>query len=199
MISKKTIKKVLPDYIWSKIKRVRNSEHVETLKLNALKKVKLSADNLALSSTISVKDIIGNSDTEKAWNSYENSINALHIPDLTGGVNLGDRKAIFYIIHYLKPQSVLEIGTHIGASTVHIASALNHNLMHKSIMPSFSTLDIRDVNCKIDKPWLKFGTEKSPEELLKSLNLDFTVNFKNHNSLDFLENSNETFDFIFLD
>jgi|GEM_PF-951324 cephalosporin hydroxylase len=199
MIFKKIIKKALPDFIWSKIKYVRNSERVETLKLNALNKVILNSDNLLLSGKISVQDIIGNSDTEKAWQSYEKQIKALRIPDLTGGVNLGDRKAIFFIIHYFKPQSVLEIGTHIGASTVNIASALNHNLTHKQIKSSFSTLDIRDVNCKIDKPWLKFGTEESPKELLESLNLDLTTNFINQNSLDYLKNANETYDFIFLD
>ena len=39
-----------------------------------------------------------------------------------GGVNEGDRRAIYYLIRHFKPNTVLEVGTHIGASTVHIAT-----------------------------------------------------------------------------
>ena len=41
-----------------------------------------------------------------------------------GGVNPGDRQAVYYLIMALKPQNVLEVGTHIGASMPHIARAL---------------------------------------------------------------------------
>src|SRR2546430_6217516 len=34
------------------------------------------------------------------------------------------RRAIYYLVRHLRPRSVLEIGTHLGASTVHIAAAL---------------------------------------------------------------------------
>src|SRR5213592_4763710 len=41
--------------------------------------------------------------------------------DLFGGVNPGDRRALFYLVTALRPQAVLEVGTHIGASTLCIA------------------------------------------------------------------------------
>ena len=68
------------------------------------------------------------------------------IPDGTGGVNLGDRRTIFYLVNRFKHESVLEIGTHIGASTLHIASALYRNQLDFKVPANLTTLDIRDVN-----------------------------------------------------
>ena len=44
--------------------------------------------------------------------------------EIAGAVNPGDRRALYHLVGYFKPCRVLEIGTHVGASTVHIASAL---------------------------------------------------------------------------
>src|SRR3954463_5653585 len=41
----------------------------------------------------------------------------------TPGVNPGDRRALYYLLRALRPRSVLEIGTSVGASTIHIAGA----------------------------------------------------------------------------
>src|SRR3954449_2636637 len=42
----------------------------------------------------------------------------------TPGVNPGDRRALYYLLRALRPRSVLEIGTNVGASTIHIAAAM---------------------------------------------------------------------------
>ena len=199
MSLKDTVKKILPNIVWSKIKNLRNSERVETLKLNALKKIKLNAENLRSSHKVDIDDIIHNADTSKAWQIYNKKIKNLNIPDLTGGVNVGDRKALFYIVCYFKPQSMLEIGTHIGASTVNIASGLDHNKKHHHIKTQFSTLDIRDVNCEKDKPWLKFDSANSPQSMLESLDLSIDTKFINQSSIDYFENTDEKYDLIFLD
>jgi predicted O-methyltransferase YrrM len=199
MTYKKILKKIIPNFILSKASDIKNSERVEKMKLNAVDKMDLLPDNLLHEKEINLNEIFNSSAIASAWGNQEKRLKKLSIPDLTGGVNLGDRKAIFYLIAHLEPKSVLEIGTHIGASTVHIASALNHNLNHKNIKSVFSTLDIRDVNCRKEKPWLQFGTEKSPAELLEELNLDMKVKFINQNSFRFFEDSQEKFDFIFLD
>ena len=44
--------------------------------------------------------------------------------EIAGGVNPGDRRALYQLVGHFKPRRVLEIGTYVGASTVHIASAL---------------------------------------------------------------------------
>lgn len=196
---KNIVKKILPNGLFSKIKAIRNSEKVETLKLNAVAKINLTPEALIQSSTIDVNDIIQNEQIELAWQSYVNPIDKLQIPDLTGGVNRGDRRAIFYIISHFKPSSVLEIGTHIGASTVHIATALHHNCKQQQLKAHFSTLDIRDVNDSIEKPWLKFKTNRSPKESLEALKLAIKPRFIHQNSIEYLESTTDTYDFIFLD
>lgn len=199
MKTKKFFKKLLPTSLYAKIKSIRNSERVETIKLNAEKKIKLDSNQLANADGINVTNVFKEEDIWKAWESYDSKIKALKIPDLTGGVNLGDRKALFFIMCYFKPKSVLEVGTHIGASTVHIASALDYNKQTQDIDSSFSTLDIRDVNCSREKPWLKFKSSKSPQALLDDLELDIAVNFLSQDSLEYFETTDQKYDFIFLD
>ena len=41
-----------------------------------------------------------------------------------GGMNPGDRRALYYLVRHLRPERVLEIGTLAGASTVHLAMGL---------------------------------------------------------------------------
>ena len=199
MKAKKFVKKILPKSLYAKIKQVRNSERVETLKLNAVGKIKLDASNLRSSSSVESDNIFKDKDIWKAFENYEAKIQALNIPDLTGGVNIGDRKALFFILNYFKPKSVLEVGTHIGASTVHVASALDYNFKQHKVKSTFSTLDIRDVNCTKDKPWLKFDSPKSPKDLIADLDLSITTGFMSQDSLEYFETTTDTYDFIFLD
>jgi len=199
MKAKNIVKKILPKSIYAKIKQVRNSERVETLKLNAVNKIILEESNLRCSASLEPEKIFKDKAIWKAFENYETKIEALNIPDLTGGVNIGDRKALFFILNYFKPTSVLEVGTHIGASTVHVASALDYNFKQDNVKSTFSTLDIRDVNCPKDKPWLKFDSPKSPKDLIADLELGLTTNFKSQDSLDYFESTTDTYDFIFLD
>jgi hypothetical protein len=59
-----------------------------------------------------------------------------------GGVNPGDRRALYHLIAHFQPKRVLEIGTHVGASTVYIASALRRFVDGGQL----TTADIADVN-----------------------------------------------------
>ena len=117
------------------------------------------------------------------------------MPDNTGGVNPGDRRAIFHLISYFKPSKILEIGTHIGASTLYMASALKHFTKSNTKL----TTDIRDVNSKEDQPWIKSGASHSPKASLELLDIDSYVDFVTSKSTDYLAKSRDKFDFIFLD
>ena len=112
------------------------------------------------------------------------------------GVNVGDRRAVFYLISAIKPTTVLEVGTHIGASTIHIASALATNSDNDV---SLTSVDIKDVNSQVEKPWLNFGTTNSPAEMVEKLGHESFVNFYTDTSLKFLGQCQKKFDFIFLD
>lgn len=110
----------------------------------------------------------------------------------TGGVNPGDRRALFHLISALKPKSVLEIGTHVGASTVHIAAAMPHQ-------SSLTSVDIEDVNGP-NAYWKRFGLARSPKQMIDELGRhDLSVDWFVSDSMQFLDNTNRRFDMVFLD
>jgi predicted O-methyltransferase YrrM len=115
----------------------------------------------------------------------------------TGGVNPGDRRAIYYLIAKFKPKDVLEIGTHIGASTTCIASALAS--VDENKFSKITTVDVRDVNSFENKPWINFGMKQSPKEMINALGFNNNVDFIVDTSLNFSKNCSKKFDFIFLD
>ena len=149
-------------------------------------------------SNISRTDIdrlLNNEAAAQAWEDDSKTLSALlGGDDRWGGVNPGDRRAIYTLIMTAKPQSILEIGTHIGASTLHLAKALERSGSKGHI----TTVDILDVN-KDNGPWLDLGMTHRPFDYLKKLKLENTVSFVTQKSTAFMETCDQTFDFIFLD
>jgi len=134
----------------------------------------------------------------KDWSEDALRIEALELPDMTGGVNPGDRRALYYLVRRVKPQRFLEIGTHIGSSTVALALAAARN-QAEGIDTRILTVDIRDVNDKRAKPWLKAGSSASPYAHLASLDLNHLVTFEVNTAAQILDLSTQNFDMIFLD
>ncbi|MCF8496534.1 MAG: class I SAM-dependent methyltransferase [Alphaproteobacteria bacterium] len=112
--------------------------------------------------------------------------------DRDQGVNPGDRRAIYTLIAALKPARILEVGTHIGASTLYIAAAL------RSAGGHVTSVDILDVNAP-DGPWRRAGLPGSPRENLTKLGWEGHVTFVAQPAQDFMASIAEKFDFIFLD
>lgn len=197
---KSSIKKVIPEKLIQKITTYKKSYSSEMNALNGIPSASsVDSSSLQCSNKINLKAILVNEKIGKAWEDCKEQLNALAIPDLTGGINLGDRKAIFFLICFFQPKSVLEVGTHIGASTLNIAVALQHLFKNKKIKPSLRTIDVRDVNSPQDKPWLTFESPCSPKEMLHKLDLNQMVDFVHQDSLDYLRSTKHTYDFIFLD
>jgi predicted O-methyltransferase YrrM len=94
---------------------------------------------------------------------------------------------------------VLEIGTHIWASTVHIAAALRVSAATGGPAPHLTTVDILDVNDDATRPWLHYGSRHSPAEMIERMGMSGKVRFVARPSLDFLADAGPSFDFIFLD
>ena len=143
-----------------------------------------------------LSSIMNNTNFHGKWACIKNELATLLLPENTGGVNSGDQRAIAYLIWKYKPKKVLEIGTHIGCSSVHISAALRE-LDEKN--SSLVTVDIRDVNDEKIKPWLFYKSPMSPKSLIEKIGFSDNVNFITQTSLDFLKKTNEKFDFIFLD
>ena len=106
------------------------------------------------------------------------------------GVNPGDRLAICALAAYLQPRRVLEVGTHVGSSTLTLAATLARS---KAVI---TTVDIVDVNDANERHWERFGAPHPPREIVRDL---APVEFAVGSSLSDLASTAETFDFIFLD
>jgi predicted O-methyltransferase YrrM len=141
-----------------------------------------------------LKALLGSAIVRGEWAQVEPHLAALSITERAGGVNPGDRRALYALIRHFRPLSVLEVGTHIGASTVHIAAALLRNGAGR-----LTTVDILDVNDSQTKLWLMARSTHSPAEMVARLGAAELVRFVTQPSLEFLAGWRETFDFIFLD
>jgi predicted O-methyltransferase YrrM len=111
----------------------------------------------------------------------------------TGAVNIGDRRALYHLVRALDATHALEIGTNVGASTLHIAAALQRN------KGRLVTVDVADVNDSPTAPWKVARLARAPRDSAAMLGMSDRVSFVTAPSLDYLRQCNETFDFVFLD
>lgn len=110
-----------------------------------------------------------------------------------------DRRVLWYLIRRLRPRSVLEVGTHIGGSTAHIAMAMREGGM-AGAPRRLVTVDAVDVNDAAEQRWRWFGSAMSPREMLERLECAGGVEFVVSRSLDYLAGrADAEFDFVFLD
>jgi predicted O-methyltransferase YrrM len=171
----------------------------ETRELKELPTAHCKADVLMPVRHIDVEKIFGSAAIESEWKTALKNIESLEIPGGTGGVNPGDRRAVFYLVRHFKPSSILEIGTHIGASTMHMAAAL---MVDRASDPKAGTLvsvDITNVNDPVSGPWVEYGLKRSPADAMKKLGCGDLVEFVTGTSLDHMSRSTRKYDFIFLD
>ncbi|TAE54078.1 MAG: class I SAM-dependent methyltransferase [Bacteroidetes bacterium] len=130
----------------------------------------------------------------KAFAEDQEEIAALQLPLSTGGVNPGDQRALYYLARYFRPASVLEVGTHIGCSTVHLALALRPFTESRIL-----SVDITDVNDPETQPWLSYHSKHAPREMTRRLGCGDQVRYHVEDSLQFMADTDQRFDFIFLD
>lgn len=118
----------------------------------------------------------------------------------TGGVSPDDRRLLWYLVRAFKPASVLEIGTHVGASTLYLAGALrDEEEVRENRSKRLVTVDIADVNDPQHGAWKAYGLSRSPRERLECFGVGEMVEFVTGNSLDLLRSGADRFDLIFLD
>jgi predicted O-methyltransferase YrrM len=176
-------------------------QRMERLAFERVRRIACDPRNLTRSLTeADVGGIFSSDVIAKEWRTAADQMAMMDIPEAADSVNPGDRRAVYYLVRHLRPRSVLEIGTHLGASTVHIAAALrkiqrddaqtNHRV---------TTVDIKDVNDRATRPWLRYGSEYSPAELARRLGLSAHISFVTGGSLEYLASCEERYDLIFLD
>jgi predicted O-methyltransferase YrrM len=171
----------------------------EMKELSRIHTLDCDARNLRPRSEVDLEELFDSHEIEMRWHQSSKQTDELAIPERRGGLNLGDRKAIFYLISKLNPSSVLEIGTHIGASTVHIASALSANQTKDGREAKLVSVDIIDVNSPASKPWLTHGARQSPSEMIHEMGYEPFVDFVTGSSLSYFAACTQRFDLVFLD
>jgi hypothetical protein len=80
----------------------------------------------------------------------------------------------------------------VGFSTLHIAAALPHE-------SRITTVDIVDVNDPAEQPWRGSPKAYAPRDLMAAAGYAEMIRFEKGSSLDFLAETEDRFDFIFLD
>src|SRR5262249_29243926 len=117
-----------------------------------------------------------------------------------GAVNPGDQRALYYMARALRPRSILEVGTHVGASTAMLALALLENSTQAAEpTPRLITVDILDVNDPVRGAWKQVGAGEAPRDYMRRLGIENVVTFVAQRSVDYLKSSRDKFDLIFLD
>jgi predicted O-methyltransferase YrrM len=188
---KQLIKAIVPRPVWSRAIETR-----DWLRLVALPRQSFDSSNLRSAQALPLADIFGNKDIGVAWEKDHGAIKKLcGDEDKEGGVNPGDRRALYYLIMALKPRNVLEVGTHIGASTLHIARALKH----LNLNGRMTSVDIVDVNDPERGAWKQLRLPKSPRDLARQLECLDHIDFRTGACLDFMHTTSLRYDFVFLD
>lgn len=155
-----------------------------------------NSDSLKTRSVTDIESIFSNFDFSSSWKTTHNYIKVLYrTEDKMGGVNPGDRQALYYLVMGFTPENVLEIGTHIGASTLHIASALKQLGTKLKV----TSIDIADVNHPKTGAWRKIGLSASPKEFARRPDCLDYIDFQMMSSLDWMCTTKQCYDFIFLD
>jgi predicted O-methyltransferase YrrM len=133
-------------------------------------------------------------DLAAEWESVQRELAPFEMGDKSGAVNPGDRRAIYYLAKALKPKAVLEVGTHLGASTSMLSLALRNSGV---VSPRLVTVDIRDVNGP-EGAWALLKNRHTPQQMVQVLKCDF-VEFVVSPSVAFMSRCTSRFDLVFLD
>ena len=96
----------------------------DTLLLNVLPPQDVDISPLIELSSISLPELFGDDLTDE-WEVTAKAVGEVFAHEnKAGAIPVGDRRVIWTLIRRFKPLSVLEIGTSIGGSTLHMAMAL---------------------------------------------------------------------------
>ena len=174
----------------------------ERAALRGLPTATLDVANLRVISKADVEEAFSSHGAIAAeWSEVSSQIDRIAlIEDMTtAGVNPGDRRAVYYLIRALRPRHVLEIGTNVGASTLHIAAAMKRNNADGKGECNLVTVDIADVNDASNGFWKQAGLPRSPRDNMAQLGMAGCIEFVVADSLNYFDRHADRYDFIFLD
>jgi predicted O-methyltransferase YrrM len=134
-------------------------------------------------------------DVRDAYETFWDRVKARADDHRPESVPQADCFALFALTKAIGARQALEIGTHLGFSTLHIAAALSDN----GTPAKLTTVDIVDVNDEEQARYKSFGASMSARQRLRNLGLEHRVEFAVSPSEAFLKRTSETYDIIFVD
>ena len=183
----------------SLLRRVRDIRW-EARELKRVPRLGCRAERLLSEWEVNFEAVFSSREVGAEWHAASAELAGFEIPDGTGGVNPGDRRAIFYLLSYFRFRSALEVGTHVGASTVHAAAALRGNREARGAEPpALVSVDALRVNDPASKPWARHGAKYSPAEMIERMGCAHFAEFVAEPSLEYMAGCGRRFQFIFLD
>ena len=190
---RKALRKLIPTPILERL-----DIFLERRRLAKVETLPAQVDRLRRIDRGELEQILASPELAQEWQEVQQETKALTLPDRTMGVSPGDRRLLYYLVRTFQPRKVLEVGSHIGASTLHIALAQRRGSSPEEEL-ALTSVDIVDVNDPVTKPWLRHGASHSPRELIATAGAGGWVTFVHQGSLEFLAGCGEEFDFVFLD
>lgn len=185
-----TLKAMIPQPALNMARRLRDLQS-----LLRTGKIAFNAANLKPANDLPLDAIWNNANIAQGWENDHAYLRTIMTQEhMNGGVNPGDQRALYYLVRALRPQNFLEVGTHIGASTLFIARAMQANAAGK-----MTSVDIYNVNDESHSSWKQYGATDSPRGSLEKAGLADRVTFSAEGALPFMARTDEKFDFIFLD
>lgn len=168
----------------------------ERLRLGLLAPVPCDAAALAPARALPLEAIMVSPRYAEEWAAVAGELEALQIAG--GGVSLGGRRALFYLVRHLRPRGVLEVGTQLGAATAAICAALRRNVAEGGPAPRLVSVDSSDVNDAIAKPWIRAGSRYAPAQLVARMGCGGWVEFVGEGAASYLGRGGEGFELIVL-
>jgi predicted O-methyltransferase YrrM len=169
----------------------------ERLDFYRLPKTEANTSSLRAMTPDEVSSIFLDAAVNSEWPGVSTSIDEIiKIEDMTtAGVNPGDRRCLYYLVRYFKPRRILEIGTNVGASILHIAIATKQNAISDCALVTVDFVNVNDTNAY----WKRGGLPRSPRDNIAEIGMSHCVSFVTSTSLGYFDRTSEKFDFIFLD
>jgi predicted O-methyltransferase YrrM len=156
----------------------------------------IDAHNVRAISRLDVMALLSDPQAIEAFETAAVRFATLGLERIKDAANAGDLRALFQLVHALRPRSILEIGTCNAASTAFMALAMR-DLGGDPLC--ITTVDLIDVNDPDKGIWQRSGMPYPPGEMLERLGVDDLVRMESQGSDYFFRTNFERFDFIFID